>query len=282
MFLRMRESLARNPATAMSDILRAEEDDAVAELPLSFEEEREIGQVMLDEYLAAARRKGLSIERDTDRVRYLEALVERFAARMRLRDRYRSLRVFVLDAKEPDARAFPGGAIVFSTAILEEPDEATVAGIVAHEVAHLDRGHLIEQAKRAKLARRGFGFPAGAGPASLDAMMRQGLVMGAQMSAPHRPEHEIDADCTAASWLFIERYDPRPYAAFLERLRRHWPDQPNMPFLRGFQTHPPAAERRDEVLARYRQLARWKPRQTLVRGEENLQRLEPLGGAEGG
>src|SRR5579859_1821184 len=82
---------------------------------------------------------------------------------MKHRARYPSIDVTLVDARVPDGQSFPGGSLVFTSALLDEPDEATVAGVVAHELAHLDRGHLYEYARRDKLAAATYSRPPGMG-----------------------------------------------------------------------------------------------------------------------
>ena len=82
------------------------------------------------------------------------------------RDRYPNIDVTLIDAPIPDGQSFPGGFLVFTTALLDEPDEATVAGVVAHELAHLDRGHLFSYARRSKLAETTYRNPPAATPTS--------------------------------------------------------------------------------------------------------------------
>ncbi len=119
------------------------------------------------------------------------------------RDRYPTIEVTLIDARIPDGQSFPGGFLAFTTALLDEPDEATVAGVVAHELAHLDRGHLYGYARRSKLAEATYANPPG-GTATFDQFFtRQAALLGLMMN-PYRPEHESEADCTSATWLYLE------------------------------------------------------------------------------
>jgi predicted Zn-dependent protease len=174
----------------------------------------------------------------------------------------------------PDGQAFPGGALVFTTALLDEPDEATVAGVVAHELAHLDRGHMYDVVRRSKLAETQFASLS-AGNASFDQLFtRQAALLG-MMIRPFRPEQEHEADCRSATWLFEEGYDPRALADFFERLNQRRNDSPDLPFLSFARTHPYSLERRDHVRARLNQLMRWRPHKDLGRFPANLRRLTP-------
>jgi predicted Zn-dependent protease len=111
-----------------------------------------------------------------------------------------------------------------------------------------------------------------AGAQDLEGMMTRGMALGSLMMNPYRPEHELEADCQAATWLYEEGYDPRALVKFFERLHRERRDQPDSPFFARARSHPYTLDRRAHVLARMRQLGRWKPRDDLAVYAENLRR----------
>jgi predicted Zn-dependent protease len=241
------------------------------------DEERSAGRKARAEYLERARAQGYRAVESPERLAYLRALVDRFAGRMAHRDRYPRIDVTLIDAPVADGQAFPGGSLVFSTALLDEPDEATVAGVVAHELAHLDRGHMYEMVRRGKLSASGSNTPA---PSTFDEIFTRQAALFGMMFRPFRPEQEHEADCTAATWMYQEGYDPRALAGFFERLNRRRNDAPDNPFLSFARTHPYSLDRRDHVRARLAQLQRWKPRDDLGLYAENLKRLSPRPVAE--
>jgi hypothetical protein len=262
MFDRMMGDMSRNPSTGFLGVMKDQEAAALQGTTLTIAEERQIGRTQRDAYLRAARAKGFTVRevaRDTD---YLKKLVEKFAPRMKNRARYPQIEVTLVDAPIPDGQSFPGGFLVFTSGLLDEPDEATVAGVVAHELAHLDRGHLNEYAKRDKLANNAFQFdPRTAGdPFS---MMARGMAVGSIMMDPFRPEHEHEADCVATTWLYQEGYSPNGLADFFTRMNQRLQDQPDNPFWKVGRSHPYSLARRQAVLERLQQLQRWKPRQDL-------------------
>ncbi len=197
-----------------------------------------------------------------------------FHLRMKNRARYPEIDVKLIESPIADGQSFPGGFLVFTSALLDEPDEATVAAVVAHEIAHLDRGHLNEYARRDKLAETA--FRPDLNP-NLDPsrFMTQGMALGSIMMDPFRPEHELDADCMATTWLYLEGYNPHALADFFDRLHRRNQDQPDSPFFRLARSHPYSLDRRDSVLRRLAQLRRWKSRDDLGFYAANLRRLTP-------
>jgi predicted Zn-dependent protease len=277
LFERMGQSFMTNPAGGFNswlDELARLEGPALEGVTLTAEEERRAGLKARDEYLKRAAADGHPIVRDPKRIAYLQALVDRLAARMKNRDRYPKIEVTIVDAKISDGQSFPGGFLVFTSALLNEPDEATVAGVVAHELAHLDLGHVLGYARRSKLAEGGFGPPSGFGMPIDKAFTQQAALLGLMMN-PFRPEHELEADCTATTWMFLEGYDPAALGRWFERLNRRRADEPDNPFFSFGRTHPYSLDRRREVIDRTAQLKRWRPLAELGLFADNLRRLEP-------
>ncbi|HEV3120659.1 MAG TPA: M48 family metallopeptidase [Isosphaeraceae bacterium] len=280
LFARMGESFARNPATGFQSFLEDLSDfegPALANVMLTPAEERRAGERARAEYLARADKSGFHIANDPKKLQYLRDLVETIAPHMRNRARYPKIEVTLIDAPVSDGQSFPGGYLVFTTALLNEPDEATVIGVVAHELAHLDRGHMYEYARRGKLAETTFAQGPGPGfvmGGQFDQFFTRGLALFSLMMNPFRPEQELEADCTATTWMYQEGYDPRALVGFFERLHRRLNDQPADPFFSFWRTHPYSLDRRREVLDREAQLARWRPRNDLGLFPDNLKRLE--------
>jgi beta-barrel assembly-enhancing protease len=273
----MAQGFATNPAGGfeswLGELARLE-GPALEGVTLTAEEERRAGRKARDEYLERAARDGHKVLRDPKRLAYLQALVDRLAARMKDRARYPKVEVTLIDATISDGQSFPGGFLVFTSALLDEPDEATVAGVVCHELAHLDLGHLVGYARRAKLLENGPPGGQDFGMSFDKAFTQQAAMLGLMMN-PFRPEHEIEADCTATTWMFLEGYDPSALGRWFERLNQRRRDEPANPFFRIGRTHPDSLERRREVVNRTAQLKRWRPQATLELFADNLRRLKP-------
>ena len=246
----MGETFARNPATGFQSFVQELADlegPALQGITLTPAEERRAGERAKAEYLARANQRGYKVVNDPARLKYLRDLVDTIAVRMPNRNRYPTLEVTLVDAPIPDGQSFPGGYLVFTTALLDEPDEATVVGVVAHELAHLDRGHLYELARRSKLAESTYTNQPG-GNSSFDQFFTRGMALFGLMMNPFRPEHESEADCTATTWLYQEGYDPNGLVGFFERMHRRNNDQPANPFFSFGRTHPYSLDRRRDVL----------------------------------
>lgn len=273
MFARMGEGFARNPGTGFKsflDDLAQLEGPALDGITLTPAEERQAGRRARDEFLRRAAAHGARKLDDQDRLAYLRELVDGLAARMSHRARYPEIEITLVDSAIPDGQSFPGGFLVFTRGLLEEPDEATVAGVVAHELAHLDRGHLYEYARRDKLAAATYSRPPGMGLDFDQFFTRQMALFGLLMN-PFRPEHELEADCTAVTWMYQEGYDPTALVGFFERIHARNNDQPDNPFQFG-RTHPYSLDRKRAVLARLAQLQRWRRRNDLGLFADQLRR----------
>jgi predicted Zn-dependent protease len=266
----MMDSLARNPATGFRDFAAVQEKEALATIHLAPAEERALGKQMRETYLREAQQRGFRKLGGDERTRYLEALVTSFSPLMRNKDRYPQIEIELIDCPIAEGQSFPGGFLVFTTGLLASADEATVAGVVAHELAHLDLGHNFQYARRAKLALEGF---AADHPADFGTMMTRGAAIGSVMMNPYRPEHELAADCQATTWLFQQGYDPSALARFFEQLHERQQDERLPETFASLRSHPYTLDRRDEVRQRLAQLKRWRPAQQLGLFVENLRGL---------
>lgn len=129
-----------------------------------------------------------------------------------------AFRVHVADSEEVNAMAMPGGRIVVCTGLIgavADPDE--LAGVLAHEVAHvIGRDHLRLVVK--DLGVRGavrvlFGDAEGLLAASC------GLATAA-IGAAHSRAEEAEADRVGAGLLHAAGIDPRGLGRFFQRLLR--------------------------------------------------------------
>ncbi len=276
LFSRMGDSMMRDPArgpSAFFDELAKLEGPATQGVRLDPAEERAIGRRLREQFLDRAARAGFTEADDPAGLAYLNALVAANVARMKHADRYPAIDVTLIDCGVTDGQAFPGGSLVFTTALLREPDEATVAGLVAHELAHLDLGHLYSYARRAKVMAAPPAFGPGRRP-DPDRMFVDQLAKVGLMVNPYRPEHEHEADCQAVSWMFAAGYDPAALARFFEGLAARRPAAA-VPFAVFAPSHPPAPDRRRHVESRLAQLQRWRPGQDLGLYADNLRKREP-------
>jgi beta-barrel assembly-enhancing protease len=282
LYKRMSERMMSNPATAwqgMVEEMSNMEGPALEGISLSIAEERLIGLKARTQYLKQAEAFGARVVDDDARSRYLRELVRVLSARMKNRRRYPQIEVTLIDGPIPDGQSFAGGYLAFTTGLLNEPDEATVAGVVAHELAHLDRGHLYEYARRTKLLEATYAAQRPGTAPNMDQMFTRQMALYGLMMNPYRPEHESEADCTSVTWLYQEGYDPRALVGFFERMHGRNRDGPANPFFSFGRAHPFSLDRAEAVKDRLRQLQNWKRRDDLGLFAENLRRRQVKGRA---
>lgn len=132
--------------------------------------------------------------------------------------------------REPSINAFaaPAGVIgLHSGLILAAETEAEVAGVVAHEIAHVTQDHLARamEAQQATslptmLATLALAVAAGAAgsPDASQAVLMSGMGLAQQFAINHTRQSEAEADRVGISLMAAAGYDPHGMAAFFERL----------------------------------------------------------------
>lgn len=147
--------------------------------------------------------------RDADGQRALEALVERLEPGSTRGPE--AIRIAAIDVDMFNAAALPGGRIVvFKTAVTETDDIDALAGIIAHEIAHVRRRHVTE----ALIRELGIGALIGLFAGDIGANARQ------LVSLSYSRRHETEADSDAIAMLRRAGISTRPTAELFERLAR--------------------------------------------------------------
>ncbi len=132
--------------------------------------------------------------------------------------------------REPSINAFaaPAGVIgLHSGLILTAQSEAEVAGVVAHEIAHVTQDHLARamEAQQATslptmLASLALAIAAGAAGSAdaSQAVLMSGMGLAQQFSINHTRQAEAEADRVGIRYLAAAGFDPHGMVAFFERL----------------------------------------------------------------
>jgi len=143
----------------------------------------------------------------------------------------RPMRVEVIDLPVVNAVALPGGRILLFRGLIDEaasPDE--VAGVLAHEIGHVEHRHVMV----ALVRRFGLGLLVGSGGSTAE----YGQVL---LESRYGRAAEGEADGYAIDHLVKAGISPAATARLFERLGRDEPTMPR-PFL-YLASHPPSAER---------------------------------------
>ena len=241
--------------------------ETLRKIQISVEDERRLGEEMLEAGLADLKRQGITVLSKGRDVEYLQSLVETLQPYMKHHDRYPKIRVLFAQSSRCDARSCPGGTLLFFEGLLDTAgSEAALAGIVGHELSHLDRGHQLLPLKRMKLmeqtSSKGF---------DPETFFRQGPWMIKLKARPFRPEDERDADRDGAAWAYAAGYDPREMAKlFLRQSKKHKEIELPGGFPNYFRTHPYSRDRHREIMKQFVGLQKKQPMKSLFIGEENL------------
>ena len=182
---------------------------------VSVEDEVAIGQ-----QAAAQVRKEMPELRDAQVVAYIRSLGQRLA-RVAPGPKY-PYSFSVVDYREINAFALPGGPVWVHRGILHAAtSEAQVAGVLAHEVAHIAQRHAASQLTKATLANWGLGLlgamlgnSGGAGSAQVAASL---LANGAFLKFSRDAERE--ADTVGLQILTKAGWDGRGMIELFEVLR---------------------------------------------------------------
>ena len=149
----------------------------------------------------------------------------------------------VIDDDEVNAFALPGGFFYVNTGvILAAEDEAELAGVMAHEIAHVCARHATRNLTKEQITQYAslpllfFGGPVGYA-------LRQvsGFVM--PMSAlKFSRDAEREADLLGIEYQYAAGYDPTAFVDFFEKLESEGKEPHNF-ISRAFMTHPMTADR---------------------------------------
>lgn len=247
----------------------SEEDQrALAAIPISPREERQIGREALEAYLEYLDRQKIRVVRRGKQVDYLSDLVGTIQPLLNSPWRDRPIQVLVANSPKQQVHVFAGGTVVFFEGLLDHAgSEAAMVGLVGHELSHLDREHLLTRARRWKRLQQS--FPQSPGGNSADRFFAWAGSAANYWTHPFQPEQEHQADADGARWAYHAGYDPRELArlfAAADNLKSRWQE-----FVPAFlQSHPPAASRQAAVLKLYEELQQRAPKEKLYVGRENL------------
>jgi beta-barrel assembly-enhancing protease len=180
------------------------------------EQDIQLGEASAEEIMGQ-----VVVVRDARANAYVQRLGERVAAAA---PGYKFPYKFVVVASpEVNAFALPGGYVFVNEGAIEAArTEGELAGVLAHEIAHVSLRHGTTQASRAYMARTALGVVnavAGVGQGDLWRLAAAACVAGANrfFNSSNR-EAELQADAEGARLLAEAGFDPRDMANFFQRL----------------------------------------------------------------
>lgn len=164
----------------------------------------------------------------------------------------------VIDSDVVNAFALPGGFFyVNSGLILHADEESELAGVMAHEIAHVCARHGTKQATKSEIAQIGamvatiFIPYTWAGYA-----IYQGMNFAIPMTfLKFTRTDEAEADYLGLQYMYKAGYDPNAFVSFFEKVQADEKKQPGT-IPKIFSTHPPTPER---IVAAQNEIAKILP-----------------------
>ena len=201
----------------------------------SLEEERELGRELSAEVEMTAK-----LITDPVITGYVDRLGKTI---VRNSDAQVPFTIKVVDSDQVDTFALPGGYLyVHSGMILAADSEAELAGLMAHEIAHVAARHATRAETRMKffmalsIALMYFGGPAAG------AMRMAVGVAGPATFMKFGRDAEREADLLGLEYVYVAGYDPQAFVQFLERLHVNKRHKHNF-IASAFATHPMTEDR---------------------------------------
>ena len=160
----------------------------------------------------------------------------------------------VLDSPLVNAFAVPGGYVYLTRGLLALADsEAEVAGVLAHEIAHITARH--GAGRQAKGTLAGLGLAILGAVTDSDALVNLGRVGAHAVLSAYSRKEEHEADEIGVVNLSRAGFDPGAMSSFLDKLKRHSEFEASVrgrsprPGLDFFATHPRTRERVERAVA---------------------------------
>jgi predicted Zn-dependent protease len=216
-------SIRRIPYIALVTLLAA--------CSISQREEIELGR----QYSAEINRQ-LPIVDDPAVNRYIRLVGDRIASQGSRKIGYT---FFVVNTDAVNAFALPGGFVYINRGLIEQTSNLSeLAGVIAHEVAHVEERHSVEQIERVQRANIGGALASILLGGAAGGLAQAGInVAGTAILAGYSREAESEADNLAVILLVRSGIDPNGMVTFFKRLLAEHERQPTL-FEQWFSTHP--------------------------------------------
>src|SRR5947209_3243175 len=173
----------------------------------------------------------------------------------------------VIDSDEVNAFALPGGFFyVNSGLILAADEEAELAGVMAHEIAHVCARHATRQMTRAQWANIGtiplIFVGGGVGYAAYEAA---GLGLPLTFMKFSR-NFESEADYLGLQYMYKTGYDPNAFINFFEKIQAREKKKPGT-LAKAFASHPQTPDRIEKSQEEINQVLPARPQYLISTSE---------------
>jgi predicted Zn-dependent protease len=241
------ESDRRSKKNQKYDISRIGERQVGRGLNLySVEREQQLGKQLADEVEAQVK-----LVEDPAVMEYVNDLTQRL---VRNSDARIPFTVKVIDDAEVNAFALPGGFLYVHTGLIRAAEnEAELAGVIAHEIAHVAARHATKNMSRSTLWNLvSIPLVFAGGPAGVAVRQAAGFALPMSLLKFSR-NAEREADLLAVQYEYAAGYDPVALIQIFERLKAGERDKSSI-LSRAFSCHPTTGDRirrAQEAIATY-------------------------------
>ena len=174
----------------------------------------------------------------------------------------------VLETDEPNAMALPGGFFFVNTGLIKlAENEAEVAGVMGHEIAHIAARHGTRQMTKAGIANLAT-IPMmilGGGWAMYGIYQATNIAIPVAFLRFSRAD-EAEADMLGLQYMYKAGYDPNGFVEMFERLESMEKRKPGT-ISKVFMSHPPTGDRIVKVQSMIAQYLKEKPEYVVTTSE---------------
>jgi predicted Zn-dependent protease len=175
----------------------------------------------------------------------------------------------VLDAEEVNAFALPGGFFFINTGLLLRAEsESELAGVMAHEIAHVAARHGTRQATRGQLVNI-----ASIPLIFMGGWAGYGVRQAANLAIPigflsFSRGFESEADLLGLQYLYKTGYDPTAFVDFFEKIQSDEKRKPGT-MSKVFSSHPLTDDRIKDAQKNIQEILKAKPEYVVTTSEFN-------------